>query len=117
MREENHADGPRRHIEIAPEHTVSHSDRDALPDGTHSDSLHGTLLIVSLGLHRERIRLRHFTHFPRRRPLERLDRACLVVMQHRIELPWQRCPEIVTEALRLRPVDDPDRSPKTRLLE
>src|SRR5215216_5460012 len=64
--------------------------------------------------------LRYFTRLPclpTRGALQRLDRSRLVEMNDGIELLWQPRVEVVTLALRLRAVDDPDGALQPRLYE
>jgi hypothetical protein len=59
-------------------------------------------------VHRDRIRLRRVATLPAGRALQRLDGARLVDVDHRVELVGQSRPEVVADALGLRPVDHAD---------
>jgi hypothetical protein len=58
--------------------------------------------------HRIRIRFWNIAQLPPGRALQWLDRACLVDMDHGIELVRHPSPEVVAGALGLRAIDDPD---------
>src|SRR4030088_2618797 len=61
-------------------------------------------------LYREGEGLRHFARFPFRSRLERFDRPRLVEVEHRVELIWQACMDLLPLPLGLGTIDHSNRA-------